>query len=194
QYSFITATQFQALITLVTNGPTVAMPGYVQNLATKVLESGPAYTFYANGWMSYSWYNPGFVYYYDSQAAYYVGQGVNNWFLGLNRPDASYVSGGMTITPTYRQVSYLPLFAPGGRRYQDVAQGALADCWLMASLAEVAARNPYMIQSMFIDNGDGTWTVRFYDNGSPDYVTVDNYLPSGGYLYDHPQGSLWAAL
>jgi hypothetical protein len=193
QYTFITATQYRDLLTLVNNGTTVAMPGYVQNLASKVLESGPAFSYYASGLMSYSWYNPAYAA-YDSLAAYYLGQGVNNWFLGLNRPDASYVSNGMTITPTYQQVTNVPLFANGGPRYQDVSQGALGDCWLMASLAEVAARNPAMIQSMFIDNGDGTWTVRFYNNGSPDYVTVDNYLPSGGYLYDHPQGDLWAAL
>ena len=30
---------------------------------------------------------------------------------------------------------------------------------------------------MFHDNGDGTWTVRFYAGGTPDYVTVDRDLP-----------------
>src|SRR5262249_49745143 len=68
------------------------------------------------------------------------------------------------------------------------------DCWLMASLAEVADRNPTIIRNMFIDNGDGTFTVRFYHNGMSDYVTVDKYLPNGGRLYDHPQSDLWVAL
>src|SRR5439155_9717473 len=36
---------------------------------------------------------------------------------------------------------------------------------------------------MFIDNGDNTWTVRFFNGSTPDYVTVDKYYPaSGGYF------------
>jgi Calpain family cysteine protease len=50
---------------------------------------------------------------------------------------------------------------------------------------------------MFIDNGDGTWTVRFYydNNGTvtPDYVTVDRYLPTF-YYAGRPNGELWIAV
>jgi hypothetical protein len=61
-------------------------------------------------------------------------------------------------------------------------------------LAETAARTN-LVSSMFTDDGDGTWTVRFFHNGAPVYVTVDNQLPAGGGLYDHPHnGVLWAAL
>ena len=31
---------------------------------------------------------------------------------------------------------------------------------------------------MFINNGDGTYTVRFYYNGTADYVTVNSSLPN----------------
>jgi hypothetical protein len=98
-----------------------------------------------------------------------------------------------------------PLFGPGGPSYLDVQQGAEGDCWLMAGLAEVAARAPWDITSMFtydgttVENGSvvGVYTVRFYNNsGVATYVTVDTELPAGGGLYDHPpaDGALWAAL
>src|SRR5262249_599019 len=59
------------------------------------------------------------------------------------------------------------------------------------------------ITSMFIDNGDNTYTVRFYNNGLADYVTVDRWLPqSGGNFWFADQGqslydakvSLWVPL
>ena len=95
------------------------------------------------------------------------------------------------------------LFGANGPTDTDIAQGNVGDCWFLASLAETAARDPKLIQNMFISNGNGTWTVRFYVNGSPDYVTVNDQLPvstaypsfNGGYAFDSPQnGVLWAAL
>jgi hypothetical protein len=95
------------------------------------------------------------------------------------------------------------LFGPNGPSYLDVQQGQVGDCWLLASLAEVAARDPQDIRTMFTSAGttveNGTtvnlYTVRFYQNGVPKYVTVDTELPSGGAYYDHPQnGVLWVAL
>ena len=86
----------------------------------------------------------------------------------------------------------------------DVHQGGSGDCWLMATLGEVAYNDPGMIQSMFTANGNGTYTVRLYESqtanpGSPSYVTVNNKLPDGGHLYDSPYDGnaycvLWAAL
>jgi hypothetical protein len=93
--------------------------------------------------------------------------------------------------PFYQPV-YLPLWN-GSPTYQDVFQGTTGDCWLMAGLAEVAARNPGDIQSMFIDNGDQTYTVRLYNNGTPDYVTVDNFLPVNG-MNAGAKSDLWVPL
>jgi hypothetical protein len=101
----------------------------------------------------------------------------------------------------------------GKPSYLDVQQGSLGDCWLLASLAEVAAREPAVIQSMFTYEGNSlvngsvvaTYSVRFYMNvGSSlvaEYVNVDTQLPPRG-LYDSPltavNGSnkpvLWVAL
>jgi hypothetical protein len=101
-----------------------------------------------------------------------------------------------------------PLFNPGGPSYLDVEQGAVGDCWLMASLAEVAARDPQDIKNMFtydgttVDNGAtvGLYTVRFFDtSGLPVYLQVDTDLPSAGEYYDHVSNdlgtqALWVAL
>ena len=97
-----------------------------------------------------------------------------------------------------------PLFNSGGPSYLDVEQGAVGDCWLMASLAEVAARDPQDIRNMFtydgtiVDNGAtvGLYTVRFFNtNGAAVSVEVDTELPSGGAYYDRvTNGVLWVAL
>jgi hypothetical protein len=95
------------------------------------------------------------------------------------------------------------LFGAGGPSYLDVQQGAAGDCWLMASLAEVAARNPSDIQSMFsyagttVENGTtvSLYSVRFFNaSGNPVYVTVDTELPNGGGWYARDNGVLWVAL
>jgi hypothetical protein len=96
--------------------------------------------------------------------------------------------------------------------YRDVQQGTLGDCWLMASLAETAARAPSDITNMFsfkgnvLANGNwlGVYTVRLYDSftGAAQSITVDTELPGGGTLYDNTTPLalggkttvLWAAL
>jgi len=96
------------------------------------------------------------------------------------------------------------LFGANGPSYLDVQQGADGDCWLLASLAEVAARVPSDIVKMFTYNGTtvengvtvGIYTVRFFNTaGAAEHVTVDTELPAGGNYYDHPvNGVLWVAL
>jgi Calpain family cysteine protease len=187
-YTWLTVDEFSSLQTLVTNGPTVGMSDYVQNLALKSLLP-----------VSKEMQTVG-----PDVVASDLLLAVNNYFLGMVHPDDSYTDdNGETVTPPYQAVN-LPLWNKyPGPSYQDVRQGIhVNDCWLMASLAEVAARNPGDIQSMFIDNGDQSYTVRFYNGSRPDYVTVDNYLPDGNSVsspslslpYDNPQLNLWAAL
>ena len=96
------------------------------------------------------------------------------------------------------------LFGAGGPSFLDVHQGEVGDCWLMASLAEVAARDPADIQDMFtaagttVVNGStvNLYTVRFFNSaGVAQYVTVDTELPSAGGYYDQvSNGVLWVAL
>jgi Ricin-type beta-trefoil lectin domain-like/Calpain family cysteine protease len=118
----------------------------------------------------------------------------------------------VALTPYSPAPAGIPLFRSEGPSYLDVAQGTdpstVGDCWLEASLAEVAARDPQDIRNMFtydgttVDNGAtvGLYTVRFFNtSGSPVYVKVDTELPSGGDYYDHVHNDLgtqvlWVAL
>jgi hypothetical protein len=199
--SYKSATQavIASFQTLINNASTVGMPGYVQILAGKTLTT-------ANGLLQgllkgMQQDDPqAYPYFYSHQYIYLaqdIAQGIDNWFLGMDHPDDSFAnSKGQTVAPAYQAVD-LPLFNPstGTPAYQDVAQQNLPDCWLTARLAEVADRDPADIMNMIIDNGDNTFTVRFYNNGTPDYVTVDNMLPDQSYGFsDRPQGNLWAAL
>jgi hypothetical protein len=94
---------------------------------------------------------------------------IGKWFLGADRP----VAAG-----TYRPVAG-QLFV-NGASYTDIKQGALGDCYFMASLAEAALKNPAIINNMFVVNGDGTYTVKFYNGAQTAYVTVDTFLPTNG--------------
>jgi len=104
----------------------------------------------------------------------------------------------------YSPVSGSLFGANGLPSYRDVQQGDVGDCWLLSSLAEVAARYPSDIENMFTDLGSAMengsavelYKVRFFNNaGAPEYVTVDTELPSGGDYYDQPANSvLWVAL
>lgn len=46
---------------------------------------------------------------------------------------------------------------------EDVDQGRVGDCYLLASLAAISLHNPEAIRDMIRDNGDGTYTVTLYD-------------------------------
>lgn len=73
-----------------------------------------------------------------------------------------------------------------GVSFTDIDQGQTGDCYLLAPLASTAHEKPSIIRDMFEDNGDGTYSVRFYTNGQADYVTVDNMMATdsnGRYMY-----------
>ena len=73
-------------------------------------------------------------------------------------------------------VKSLPLFAHEPCM-EDVAQGGLGDCYLLAGLAAIVEADPKHITGMMKDNGD-TVTVRLYDKKQkPVYVTVDKTIP-----------------
>lgn len=125
---------------------------------------------------------------------------IGKWFLGVDHPVAS--GDAYHQYSSYRQFSGT-LFV-NGATYSDIKQGYLGDCYFMSTLGEVALRNPGAITNMFIVNGDGTYTVKFFNNGQANYVTVDSYLPTDsagraiyaglGMVYNNTSNELWTAL
>jgi hypothetical protein len=133
-------------------------------------------------------------------AAWQLQDLVNKWFLGMDLPRASSTMWGFD--------SAASLFG-NGISYTDVAGGQAQDSYLLAGLAEIAAEGPQVITDNFIDNGDGTYTVRFYNTDTSGtttttYVTVNRWLPedsSGHFIYagqgqslSDPSVKLWVAL
>ncbi len=57
------------------------------------------------------------------------------------------------------------LYGPNGVQSADVRQGYIGDCYLASALAAVAGTRPDAIKQAIKDNGDGTFTVRFYEVG-----------------------------
>jgi hypothetical protein len=107
-----------------------------------------------------------------------VDELIGEWFLGTNLPSLNLASvGGDTLSAAY-QNSTLPLYGPtGAPTIEDVNQGNLGDCYFLSSLGEIALRDPAAIESMISSNGNGTYSVRFFVDGQPDYVTVNSELP-----------------
>ena len=79
----------------------------------------------------------------------------------------------------------------------DVAQGMLGDCYLVAAMGEIAHQNPERIRQMIHDNGDGTYDVILFDEVQKKFVTVtvDNMFPTHGgrpfYVQGGDQRELW---
>jgi hypothetical protein len=175
QANGLTATELSDLHALVSNPNVVGMPGYVANLANKVVNFDPADLHYQGSTL-------------EVNAGLRVGDSgtlLNNltskWFLGLDHPalpNLHYSDTGNPI-PLHYQLAAGTLFG-SGIGYSDIMQGGVSDCFFLAPLESAAVQRPAVVTNMFIDNGDGTFTVRFYNNGIPDYVTVDRYLPADG--------------
>jgi hypothetical protein len=188
--NYISSTELSDMRTLV-NTLQPVMPDYVHNLADKVVSSDPANQWWTGGASSRTSLGNLAV----GASANHMEKLVGKWFLGLDRPaaasgtDYEYVNGSLF---------------QGGISPDDVAQGGLGDCWYVAALASAAHDKPSSISDMFIDNQDGTYTVRFYRDGVADYVTVDRFLPTSsgsayyagwnGGSYSESNNELWVAL
>jgi hypothetical protein len=163
------------------------MPVYVRELARDVVNSNAAN-------LRYKGQNAG------NLAAGSSGVQLNNlvdkWFMGSDEP--AILGSGISY-----QNATGNLFN-GTPSRNDGRQGYLGDCYFIASLTSIADRSAAAVQNMFLDNGDGTFTIRFYANGGADYVTVNRRLPtlangtlaySGlGLNVSSSSTSLWVAL
>jgi hypothetical protein len=171
----VTSAEYTSLQELV-DSAAVKMPDYVRNLAGKVVNGSLA----NNTFEGQSLGDIG-----SGSSAAQLNDLVGKWFYGVDHP----VTDVDPTTGTNAQ--YAPaggsLFGPSGvPSYNDVAQGNAADCYFLAALGQLALQSPQTIESMFTSNGDGTYTVRFFNNGVADYVTVDGNLPvdsTGQFVY-----------
>ena len=183
----VDATELKDLRTLVSNASYLGTPEYVRVLSNKVVNGDAANKNYQGSTLGNL---------SAGSSDIQMENLINKWFMGGDRP-------------TTTNSSYTYQYASGslfqnGISYQDVKEGAINDCFLLAGLAETAFRSTSKIESMFIDNGDNTFSVRYWQNGVADYVTVDKYLPtnSAGYFvyaskgsyYNNSSNELWVAL
>ena len=188
-------TDFNDLKTIMLYAAGLNMPDYVQALAGDVINGN-----FANAW--YQGQRLGNLTYLTTGANY--TKLIDKWFYGADHPviDAN-VPAGQTFT--YTAVSGSLFNAKTGiPSHADEYQGLLGDCYFITALGTVADSSPAAIQNMFLDNGDGTWTVRFYLNGVADYVTVDRMLPTDsngtlvyadyGMMSNDPTNTLWIPL
>ncbi|MCX7595594.1 MAG: C2 family cysteine protease [Fischerella sp.] len=182
--SVVDGSELTDLRTLISNASFLGMPEHVRILFHKVVNGDPANQIYQGNTLGNL---------YAGSSDIQIENLISKWFLGSDRPTTPY---------TYQYASG-SLFQ-NGISYQDVKQGNLNDCFYLAGLAAVASRLSSTIESMFIDNGDNTFTVRFYNNGIADYLTVDRYLPTNqqgyfvyankGRYHNDSSNELWVAL
>jgi len=176
----LSARELADLRSLTSSQSNVQMPAHVRQLARSVVTSNPAnlrYRGQALGNLA------------AGSTATRVNNLVDKWFLGTDEP--TLVGAGVS----YRQATG-SLFV-GLPTLSQARQGVLGNCYFVASMASIAAKNPAAIRNMFIDNGDNTYTVRFFGgavgsffqnglissgfvsgSGVASYVTVNRRLPT----------------
>ena len=175
----LSAADFTDLKTIVANASYYDMPDYVRVLANDVVNGNAANATYQGAALG----NLAI-----GSSAGQFGELIGKWFLGSDLPVVS--SSSLTYT-----LASGSLF-PSTPSHNNEFQGELGDCYFISSLGMIADSNPQAIENMFINNGDGTYTVRFYTGtygafynangtvsdgftsgtGTADYVTVNSDL------------------
>jgi hypothetical protein len=106
---------------------------------------------------------------------------IGKWFLGTDDPSTA----GFGITDKY--VAQTGSLWAGTPSYSQVNQGDVGDCYFESAMCALADENPTYLQSLITDDGNGVYTVDFYNGQTQknDYVTVDNAMPTmAGSYYD----------
>jgi len=122
---------------------------------------------------------------------------IGKWYAGTDLP-TRYVSGDTAADAQGVSFTYAtatgPLFVAGPDA-TDVDQGRAGTCYLLAAAGAIAAGRPAVIEGMFLDNGDGTFGVRFLTSTQAEiWVTVDRRLPAlaGRLLLAAGAGRSWS--
>ena len=182
----LSASQFVDLKSISTNLSALGASSYVQYVTNALVNGNVANQTWTGGGSAVALGNLGV-----GASATTLNELTGKWFLGADDP-ASAVSMDGEFSVSY-QATALPLFGANGPSASDVNQGYLGDCYLLGPLAEVAAKNPEIIEQMISSNGNGTYGVTFHFGGNAYYVTVDATLPDGGTIFNSGT-SAWASL
>ncbi|MGH7137990.1 MAG: C2 family cysteine protease, partial [Pirellulales bacterium] len=176
----VTASELSDLKTILGEAAKLNMPGYVQVLAGDVINGNSANaTFQGQTLGNLA----------AGSSATQLNDLVAKWFMGADEPALS--------DPSFVYKTAAGSLFPHTPSHNDEFQGELGDCYFISSLGTIADSNSATIENMIIDNGDGTYTVRFYTGtygssynpstgtwsdgfssgaGTADYVTVDREL------------------
>lgn len=111
--------------------------------------------------------------------------------------------GQVTYNIQYRSVADEPLFSHEPCP-EDIQQGAIGDCYFIATMSSIADNNPDFIRNCMKDNGDGTVTVRLYDDQELQdiYTTVNKTVPmvdrgqngKEEWVPAYGKGALWVSM
>lgn len=109
--------------------------------------------------------------------------------------DPNFGAGYLELGPGYacddwRRLDGAALYE-GGINPNDIEQGALPDCYFLASIGALACK-PSRISDILIDGGNGhCYGVKWYANGHPQVTWVDDRFPySGGKpKFSHNKGN-----
>ncbi len=97
------------------------------------------------------------------------------------------VADPTVLTKHSTSVTWTPVQPSGslyvdGISYDDVIQGSIANCYMVAAFSSLAQQNPDAIKNAIKDNGDGTYDVRFFEKSYSGYrpvtVKVDGDVPT----------------
>ena len=158
----VDGSELEDLRYLTSTSSVFAMPAYVRELAKDVVNSNPANR-------TFKGQSAGNL--VAGSSSTLLNNLVDKWFLGADEPV-------LTNSSLSYQIFVGNLFN-GTPSRNDAKQGQLGDCYFIAALSAIADRNPDAVRNLFIDNNDGSYTVRFYDaTRTVDYVTVNRRLPT----------------
>ncbi len=121
-----------------------------------------------------------------------------------DQPYISKTEDGKDLPEAFQYAYFSGDHSPVDPKGTDTAQGALGDCFFIASMAAVANVAPEVIKDAIqYDPKTGRYKVRFYEETrtgmKPVYIDVDAYLPTDGRANDpayagDPGSPLWPAI
>jgi len=110
-----------------------------------------------------------------------IGEDANAYdpYNGVTSVDESGLAFNGLENVTDRALNWDLYGKSGTVRGSQVNQGALGDCWFLASLAALADKDPSAIERMIHDNGNGTYSVTLFIDGKWQSIQVDNSMLIG---------------